>query len=200
MFLFTRVVNKSMKTFAQYIREYGYADMALYQAHGDIRDALESLGLATEKYDKVMDVTSVMGDKVFKTLNKIDKLIGFKKSLLLTVPTFKAKINFLKAVYNLSRHPKKISSWSEVLSSLAELSKLGLMNPMIAVPSAMAFTKGLGVKDQDVLVALLTKTLSTSYFYLETISSIMKNSDNEKIKQIANSIYKILLPKSDIKH
>jgi hypothetical protein len=103
-------------------------------------------------------------------------------------------------VYNLSRHPKKISSWSEVLSSLAELSKLGLMNPMIAVPSAMAFTKGLGVKDQDVLVALLTKTLSTSYFYLETISSIMKNSDNEKIKQIANSIYKILLPKSDIKH
>jgi hypothetical protein len=85
MFLFTRVVNKSMKTFAQYIREYGYADMALYQAHGDIRDALESLGLATEKYDKVMDVTSVMGDKVFKTLNKIDKLIGFKKSLLLTV-------------------------------------------------------------------------------------------------------------------
>lgn len=187
-----------MKSFRQYVAEYGYTDVGLYQAHGDIRDALTSLGLDTDKYDMLVDKTTELGSKVIKTINKVDKILGFKKSLLLAVPTFKAKINFLKAVYALSRHPKKLSSWQEVLASLLELSKLGLMNPMISVPSAMAFTKTLGVKDQDVLVALLTKTISTSYFYLETVSNIMKNSDNEKFQQVANSIYK-LLPKSEIK-
>ena len=188
-----------MKSFKQFVAEYGYTDVALHQAHGDMRDALEALGLETDSYDLVVDKMNVLGAKVVKGLEKIDKIVGFKKAVLLAVPTYKAKINFLTAIYRLSRHPKKISLWQEVLASLSELSKLGLMNPVIAVPSALAFAKGMGIKDQDALVAVMTKALSTSYFYLETISSIMKNSNNEKIRQVASAVYK-MMPKSNIKH
>lgn len=186
--------------FKQFMREYGYTDVGLFQAHGDARDALESLGISPELYDKLIDSATKLGSKLLKGMNKLDKILGFKKSLLLAIPTYRAKINFLSAVYKLSRHPKKLVYWQEVLSSLTELSKLGLMNPMVAVPAAISVAHAAGLKDNDAFVLASSKLLSTTYFYLETLANIMKNSSNEKLRETASSVAKLLLPKSEIKH
>ncbi len=187
-----------MRGFKNFCNE-SFADMAFYQSHGDIRDAIESLGLDTEKYDKLVDSSAKLAGKLLNGIKKIDDYVGIKKSLLLTIPTYRAKIQFLSAVYNLSRHPKKLSHWQDVLTSLTELSKLGLMNPMLAVPSAIAAAHSLGIKENDALVATMSKLLSTSYFYLDTMAQILKNSRNEKIAEVASTVSKILLPHSDIK-
>jgi hypothetical protein len=187
-----------MRGFKTFLDE-NLADMAFYQSHGDARDALESLGINLEKYDRLVDSGNKLADKVFTGSKKIDSYIGIKKSILLAVPTYRAKINFLNAVYNLSRHPKKLQYWTEVLASLTELSKLGLMNPMLAVPSGLAAAHSLGIKDSDALVATISKLLSTSYFYLDTMTEILKTSRNEKIAEVASTVSKILLPHSDIK-
>jgi hypothetical protein len=178
--------------------EYGFADMAFYQGHGDVRDALEILGISTSSYDKIVDAGAAYASKFLKTIEKIDKIIGIKKTILLNVPTYKAKINFLTNVYKLSRHPKKIKSWVDLLSSLEEFSKLGLMNPLIAVPTAISAAHFAGVSDQDALVAAFTKITSAAYFYLDSMVSVFKNSQNIKIKEVAEKIAK-LLPKSEIK-
>lgn len=189
-----------MTGFKKFLHEYGYTDVGLFQAHGDARDAMESLGLNPDQYDKAIDSAAKLASKISTGLNKIDKILGFKKSILLAIPTYKAKINFLTAVYNLSRHPKKIAYWQEVFSSLVELSKLGLMNPIVAVPAALSVAHSAGMKENDAFVVATSKLLSTTYFYLETLANVMKNSSNEKLRDAASTVAQILLPKSEIKH
>jgi hypothetical protein len=70
---------------------------------------------------------------------------------------------------------------------------------MLAVPSAIAAAHSLDIKENDALVATMSKLLSTSYFYLDTMAQILKNSRNEKIAEVASTVSKILLPHSDIK-
>jgi hypothetical protein len=56
------------------------------------------------------------------------------------------------------------------------------------------------MKENDAFVLASSKLLSTTYFYLETLTNVMKNSNNEKLREAASAVAQVLLPKSEIKH
>lgn len=185
-------------SFADWLRaDESLSDMAYYQSHGDLRDAVEAIGLDPDSYDRVLGNLQEMGEKAKSALEKVDKLVGVKKSLMLAVPTYRAKIKLLSAVYQLSRHPKKPASWAAVTEAMVELTKLAVMNPILAVPAGVGAAHAVGVEDSDAMAALVSKVVSTSYFYLDTIAGIAKSSKSPEIQRAAESISS-LLPKSEI--
>lgn len=192
------IINTDMHGFKLFF-DHSFADMAFYQSHGDGHDVFDLLGISTSGYDKIIESGKNFAINFINGINKVDKIIGIKKTILLNIPTYKAKIDFLKNVYKLSKHPKKPKYWKEMILSLEELSKLGLMNPFLAVPTMISLSHFAGISDQDALIAIMTKMTSSAYFYLENLTSIFKNSQNIKLKELAKKI-SILMPKSEIKH
>jgi len=135
-------------------------------------------------------------------LEKLDKIIGMKKMFLLLGPTYNVLINSGLALYKVSRHPKKLSSWVELRDDAIELTKLVVMNPLISGPISVGMSNISGLGENQELVVIMTKIISCVYFYLSYIVKMMENSKLEQVRKMASLLkdkVDAIMPKSQIR-
>lgn len=140
-------------------------------------------------------------DKLLEYYKKLDKIIGLTKMFKLLGPTVITKIFIAKCIVKIMANPKKLSNYKELLSHLSELTKLSLMNPLVAAPAAMSLANILGIKESNELIILLTKFSSNIYFYLNPIIEKLMESNNETLRTIAKKLknkLKHIYPKTEI--
>jgi len=182
--------------FKKYIESY--ADMGFHLGSENVFNALEEL--AAEKHVKQ---ALSHGEQALKIAEKLDKVLGMKKMLLLLGPTTRVLIDNGISLSNLLRHPKKISNWMELRSQLIELVKLAAINPLISGPMAIGAAGLSGIEEGKEAILLLTKLSSSIYFYLDSVVKIMENSKLDYVKKIAESLkdkVKSIMPKSEMPH
>lgn len=183
-------------SFKRYVESY--AEMGFYLGSEDVFDAIND---TSTNHDIIS--AAKHGKKIIDLVNSLDKYIGMKKMFLLLGPTTNVLINSGIALTRVARNPSKLSSWVALKDDAIELAKLSAMNPLISAPIALGMTKLAGMGEKQEIVLLMTKIVSSIYFYLESVMKLMENSKLEQVRKMAvvmkNKVEK-LMPKSQMPH
>ena len=181
-------------SFRQYIESY--AEMGYHLGTDNV---FESIPLIIS--DEDIQTAAQYGKSSLNFLEKLDKIIGMKKMFLMLGPTYNVLINSGLALSKVARHPKKLSSWIQLRDDAVELAKLAAMNPLIAGPIAMGVSNLSGFGDRQELIVIMTKIISSMYFYLSTVVRMMENSKLDQVKKMASVLkdkVDAIMPKSEI--
>ena len=167
-------LNICMEGFKKYIESL--ADMAYY-----ISEDPEGPS-PMEAIEDVVDIG--------KTMDLVETILGASKMFLMLKPTLKSNLDALVAMQNALRHPKKMKYWKQLASSLGNVGKLTLANPLVLFPSISPVLSTLSPANQAIVIGAL-KVLSSFYFYATVLAD--KGVNNEKIQEILEK-FRPLLP------
>ena len=183
-------------SFKNYIETY--ADMGLHLGEYDVLNVFDQMP-EDENFQKAF----VYGKKALNIAQKLDKILGMKKMVMLLGPTTSTLISNGTSLLKILRHPKKLSNWLELKSQVIELTKLAAINPLISGPIAIGTAGLTGIEEGKEAVLLLTKLASSIYFYLEGIIKIMENSKLAYVRKFAEPLkdkIAAIMPKSQLPH
>lgn len=167
-------LNRCMEGFKKYIESL--ADMAYYISEDPTGPS------PMEAIEDVVDIG--------KTMDLVDTILGASKMFLMLKPTLKSNLDALVALHNALKHPKKMKYWKQLASSVGNVGKLTLANPLVLFPTISPLLATLSPANQAVIIGAL-KILSSFYFYATTLAD--KGVDNEKIQEIIEK-FKPFLP------
>lgn len=167
-------LNICMEGFKQYIESF--ADMAYYMSEDPE---------GPSPLEAIQDVFDVK-----KAIKIVDLLLGASKMFHMLPPTLKSNLDALVAMQNALRHPKKMKYWKQLASSLGNVGKLTLANPLVLFPSISPVLSTLSPANQAIILAAL-KVISSTYFYLTSLSD--NGVNNPQLQELLQKI-KPLLP------
>lgn len=183
-------------SFKNYIETY--ADMGFHIGEYDVLNVFDHV-----PEDKNFENVFRYGKQAFDITQKLDKILGMKKMIMLLGPTTSALISNGVSLTKILRHPKKLSNWLNLKDNFVELLKLAAINPLISGPMAIGVAGLSGIEEGKEAILLLTKLSSSIYFYLDSVVKIMEKSKLDYVKKIAELLkdkVKSIMPKSEMPH
>lgn len=183
-------------SFKNYIETY--ADMGFHIGEYDVLNVFDHV-----PEDKNFENVFRYGKQAFDITQKLDKILGMKKMVMLLGPTTSTLISNGTSLTKILRHPKKISNWLNLKDHLIELAKLAAINPLISGPMAIGAAGLSGIEEGKEVILLLTKLASSIYFYLESVVKTMQNSKFSYVRKFAEPLkdkISAIMPKSQMPH